>query len=79
MLIDGVTIINSPMYELNPLYCTNVTMRNVKIDSHGPNNDGCDPDSCTDVLIENCKFSTGDDCIAIKSGRNNDGRRVNVA
>lgn len=76
ILIDGVTIINSPMYELNPLYCSNVTMRNVKIDSHGPNNDGCDPDSCTDVLIENCSFSTGDDCIAIKAGRNRDGRRV---
>jgi polygalacturonase len=76
ILIDGVSIINSPMYELNPLYCTNVTIRNVKIDSHGPNNDGCDPDSCADVLIENCTFNTGDDCIAIKSGRNRDGRRV---
>ena len=46
--------------------------------SHGPNNDGCDPECCRDVLIENCLFDTGDDCIAIKSGRNNDGRRVNV-
>ncbi len=76
ILIDGITILNSPMWEVTPLYCTNVTVRNVKIDSHGPNNDGCDPDSCTDVLIENCVFSTGDDCIAIKSGRNRDGRRV---
>ena len=76
ILIEGVTIINSPMYEINPLYCTNVTIRDVKIDSHGPNNDGCDPDSCTDVLIEGCNFSTGDDCIAIKAGRNRDGRRV---
>lgn len=76
ILIEGVTMINSPMYELNPLYCGNVTIRNVKIDSHGPNNDGCDPDSCTDVLIDNCTFSTGDDCIAIKAGRNRDGRRV---
>jgi polygalacturonase len=76
ILIEGVTIINSPMYELNPLYCSNVTARNVKIDSHGPNNDGCDPDSCTDVLIDSCSFSTGDDCIAIKAGRNHDGRRV---
>ena len=48
------------------------------IDSHGPNNDGCDPESCRDVLIEGCTFDTGDDCIAIKSGRNADGRRVNV-
>jgi unsaturated rhamnogalacturonyl hydrolase len=50
----------------------------VDIISHGANNDGCDPESCRDVLIENCRFDTGDDCIAIKSGRNNDGRRVGV-
>jgi polygalacturonase len=55
-----------------------VTVRNVRIDSHGPNNDGCDPESCRDVLIEGCTFDTGDDCIALKSGRNDDGRRVNV-
>src|SRR5262249_5174606 len=42
------------------------------------NNDGCDPESCTDVLIEDCEFDTGDDCIAIKSGRNADGRRLNA-
>jgi polygalacturonase len=63
---------------LNPVLCTNVTIRNIRIDTHGPNNDGCDPESCTDVLIENCTFNTGDDCIAIRSGRNADGRRVNV-
>jgi unsaturated rhamnogalacturonyl hydrolase len=50
----------------------------VDIVSHGANNDGCDPESCRDVLIEKCLFDTGDDCIAIKSGRNNDGRRVGV-
>jgi polygalacturonase len=43
-----------------------------------PNTDGCDPESCTDVLIKDCNFNTGDDCIAIKAGRNADGRRVNV-
>ncbi len=78
VLIEGVTIHNSPMWEINPVYCTNVTIRNIKVSSHGPNNDGCDPDSCRDVLIENCSFDTGDDCIAIKSGRNRDGRRVGV-
>ena len=67
------------MWELNPVLCKNVTVRNVKIDSYGPNNDGCDPDASTDVLIEGCEFNTGDDCIAIKSGRNRDGRRVGVA
>jgi unsaturated rhamnogalacturonyl hydrolase len=79
VLIEGVKIRNSPMWEVNPTLCTNVIVRNLDILSHGPNNDGCDPDSCKDVLIENCIFDTGDDCIAIKSGRNNDGRRVNVA
>jgi len=78
VLIDGVTIVNSPMWEIHPVLCTNVTVRNVSINSHGPNNDGCDPESCKDVLIEGCTFDTGDDCIALKSGRNADGRRVNV-
>ena len=78
VLVEGVTITNSPMFEIHPVLCTNVTVRNVKIASHGPNNDGCDPDSSRDVLIENCVFDTGDDCIAIKSGRNRDGRRVGV-
>lgn len=79
VLIEGVSIRNSPMWELNPVLCKNVTVRNVKISSHGPNNDGCDPESSTDVLVEGCEFDTGDDCIAIKSGRNRDGRRVNAA
>ena len=78
VLIEGVKIINSPMWEVHPVLCTNVTVRGLKISSHGPNNDGCDPESCSDVLIENCDFSTGDDCIAIKSGRNADGRRLNA-
>ncbi|MEO6526320.1 MAG: glycoside hydrolase family 28 protein, partial [Gemmatimonadaceae bacterium] len=78
VLIEGVTIRNSPMWEINPVLCTNVTVRDVTIDSHGPNNDGCDPESCKDVLIERCHFDTGDDCIAIKSGRNADGRRIAV-
>ena len=78
VLIEGVTITNSPMFEVHPILCSNVTVRNLKIVSHGPNNDGCDPDSCKDVLIENCLFDTGDDCIAIKAGRNRDGRRVAV-
>ena len=78
ILIAGVKIRRSPMWEIHPLLCTNVTVRGVDIFSHGANNDGCDPESCSDVLIEKCIFDTGDDCIAIKSGRNNDGRRVGV-
>lgn len=76
VLIDGVTIRNSPMWEIHPVLSRNVTVQNVNIVSHGPNNDGCDPESCADVLIRNCTFDTGDDCIAIKSGRNRDGRRI---
>jgi polygalacturonase len=78
VLIEGVTIINSPMYEMHPVLCRNVTARNVKVSSHGPNNDGCDPESSQDVLIDGCVFDTGDDCIAIKSGRNDDGRRLHT-
>jgi len=78
ILIEGVTIVNSPMWEINPVLCHNVTVRNVSVRSHGPNNDGCDPESCRDVLIDGCTFDTGDDCIALKSGRNNDGRRLNI-
>ncbi|NJD11774.1 MAG: glycoside hydrolase family 28 protein [Gemmatimonadetes bacterium] len=76
VLIEGVRISNSPMWEIHPVLCRNVTVRSVSVVTHGPNNDGCDPESCTDVLIEDCLFDTGDDCIAIKSGRNADGRRL---
>jgi unsaturated rhamnogalacturonyl hydrolase len=78
ILIEGIKIINSPMWEIHPVLSSNVTVRKVQISTHGPNNDGCDPESSRDVLIEDCIFDTGDDCIAIKSGRDNDGRRVNV-
>jgi polygalacturonase len=79
ILIDSVTILRSPMWIIHPVLSENITVQNVRIISHGPNSDGCDPESCRNVLIKNCLFDTGDDCIAIKSGRNNDGRRVNVA
>ena len=78
VMVEGVHIRRSPMWEINPVLCTNVIVRGVDIVSHGANNDGCDPESCRDVLIEKCLFDTGDDCIAIKSGRNDDGRRIGV-
>ena len=74
--IEGITLTNSPMWVVHPVLCQNVIVENIKVDSHGPNNDGCNPESCTDVLIQNCYFDTGDDCIALKSGRNQDGRRI---
>jgi polygalacturonase len=67
------------MWQIHPVLCANVTVRKVTAVSHGPNNDGCNPESSRDVLIEDCLFDTGDDCIAVKSGRNRDGRRVGVA
>jgi polygalacturonase len=77
ILIEGVTIIGAPFWLIHPLLSEDIIVRGVTMESHGPNNDGCDPESCRNVLIENCHFNTGDDCIAIKSGRNNDGRRWN--
>jgi polygalacturonase len=78
VLIQGVTLINAPFWLIHPTLCKNVTVDGVITNSLGPNNDGCDPESCSDVMIKNCSFTDGDDCIAIKSGRDEDGRRVNV-
>jgi polygalacturonase len=78
VLIEGVTLLNSPMWQVHPVLCTNVTVKDLSIKSDGPNTDGCDPESCRDVLITNCNFDTGDDCIAIKAGRNADGRRLHT-
>lgn len=78
VLIEGVTVTNSPFWLINPVLSEHVTVRGVTCRSLGPNSDGCNPESCRNVLIEDCLFDTGDDCIAIKSGRNADGRRVGV-
>src|SRR5450759_683413 len=78
VVISGVTILRSPMWEIHPVLSHNVTVQGVTVNSHGPNNDGCDPECWRDVVIEGCTFSTGDDCIAIKAGKNADGRRVNM-
>jgi polygalacturonase len=78
VLLEGVTVINSPFWHLNPNLCTNVTVDGLTISSTGPNTDGCDPESCDGVVVQNVTYDTGDDCMAIKSGRDADGRRVNV-
>ena len=74
ILIEGVTLLDSPFWVIHLLKSEDVTVRGVHINNAGPNGDGCDPESCNRVLIEHCFFNTGDDCIAIKSGRNRDGR-----
>ncbi|RAK06876.1 glycosyl hydrolase family 28 [Halanaerobium saccharolyticum] len=77
ILIEGITIVDGPMWTIHPVYCENTIIRDLKIITDGPNTDGINPDSCKNMLIEDCDFETGDDCIAIKSGINEDGRRVN--
>nr|WP_267188715.1 glycoside hydrolase family 28 protein [Bacillus safensis] len=78
VLIEGVTVKDSPMWQIHPVLSSHVIVRGVKIIGHGPNTDGVNPESCRNVLIEDCYFDNGDDCIAIKSGRNEDGRRIGV-
>ncbi|MFC4096069.1 glycoside hydrolase family 28 protein [Euzebyella saccharophila] len=78
VLVEGVTFTNAPFWVMHPIKSTNVTVDGVTVRSHGPNNDGCDPEYSKNIHIKNCVFDTGDDCIAIKSGRNDEGRRVNI-
>ena len=78
VLIKDVTIINAPFWILHPLKSNNIIIDGVTVNSHGPNNDGCDPEYSQNVIIKNCTFNTGDDCIAIKAGRDADGRRMAI-
>jgi polygalacturonase len=78
VLLQGVQIVNAPFWVIHPIKSSNVIVDGVTIKSHGPNNDGCDPEYSKNVWIKNTTFDTGDDCIAIKSGRDNDGRRVAI-
>ncbi len=77
VLLEDFTIGSGPNWTIHPIYCLNTTIRRVSVITDGPNNDGIDPDSCVDMLIEDCTFSTGDDCVVLKSGYNEDGWRVN--
>jgi hypothetical protein len=79
VLIEDVTIRNSPFWTINPVYCDNVTVRGVTIDNpdSSPNTDGIDPESCRNVHISDCHINAGDDCITIKSGRDRQARRIN--
>ena len=78
VLLQGFTLKNSPMWQLNPVMCRSLLVDGVTLYSHGANNDGCDPESCNGVHICNCRFDTGDDCISLKSGRDRDGRMANI-
>jgi polygalacturonase len=76
VLIEGITITSGPMWTIHPVYSENVVVRRVTVQTDGPNNDGCNPDSSKNVLVEDSFFSTGDDCVVIKAGLNEDGWRV---
>lgn len=83
VLVEGVTFLYGGFWTVTPTYCENVIVRNIRIKTEGdyghtPNGDGVNPSSSRNVLIENCEFDTGDDCIAIKAGRDSDGLRVNI-
>jgi polygalacturonase len=76
VLVQGVTFVNGPMWTVHPVYCEKVLVQGITVRSEGPNTDGFNPDSCRDVVVEDCSFHTGDDCIAVNSGMNEDGWRV---
>jgi polygalacturonase len=72
VLMENYQVTNTPFWQHHPIACRNVVIRGVYANSLGPNNDGFDPESCDGVLCENVTFNSGDDCIAIKSGKNRD-------
>jgi len=76
VLLEGFTLLDGPSWNIHPVTCENLIVRKVSIIAKGPNNDGIDPDSCKNVLIEDCLLDTGDDCICLKAGRDEDGWSV---
>jgi len=79
ILLEGITIVNSPFWTVNPEGCDNIVIDGLTVfnpwsNPKGHNTDGINPSSCSNVRISNCLISVGDDCITIKSGRDADGR-----
>ncbi|WP_374358574.1 glycoside hydrolase family 28 protein [Pseudoduganella danionis] len=72
VLLQGYHVTHTPFWQHHPVHCRNIVIRNVHCESLGPNSDGFDPEACDHVLIEGCTFDTGDDCIAIKAGKDLD-------
>jgi polygalacturonase len=74
--IEGVTIVNSPSWTVHPVGCDNVVVDGISIinPADSPNTDGINPESCRNVRISNCFIDTGDDCITLKSGKDEEGR-----
>jgi polygalacturonase len=80
VLLEGVTFQNSPAWNLHPLLCEDLTLRNLQVKNpwFAQNGDGVDVESCKNVLIEGSTFDVGDDGICIKSGRDEAGRKRGV-
>jgi polygalacturonase len=79
ILVEGITIVNSPFWTLNPQYSENIKITGITINNPpSPNTDGINPESCRNVHISNCHISVGDDCITIKSGKDRSGRKAAV-
>ena len=78
VLLEGVKITNSPFWTIHPYSSKSVVIRDINVYAHGHNNDGVDPEMSQNMLIANCVFDQGDDAIAIKSGKNQDGWRLNT-
>ncbi|WP_334185460.1 glycoside hydrolase family 28 protein [Novosphingobium sp.] len=76
VLIEGISIQNSPFWTIHPYLCRDVVIRDVRISAHGHNNDGVDPEMSQNMLIEDCVFDQGDDAVSVKSGREDDGWRL---
>jgi len=78
ILLEGISIEDSPFWTIHPYLSNNVVIRNIQVYAHGHNNDGVDPEMSQNILIENCTFDQGDDAIAVKSGRNQDAWRLHT-
>ena len=79
ILIEGITIVNSPFWTFNPEFCDNIFVRGITINNPpSPNTDGINPSSCSNVHISDCHISVGDDCITLKSGRDEQARDYGV-
>ena len=76
VLLADFHIMDGPQWTIHPVYCEDVIVRRVHVSTHGHNTDGLNPESCRNVLIEDSDFFTGDDCIALNAGMNEDGWRV---
>lgn len=72
VLLQGYQVNAAPFWLHHPVSCRDLVIRRVNMESLGPNSDGFDPEACDGVLVDECHFNNGDDCIAIKAGKNRD-------